>query len=115
MKTASLLILLALAGCANYRPMVDMRGVDSVKYESDLRECQQYAQQTYGPGSGAAVGAGVGALLGFLVNRAAGSDYDSGAGARVGAVLGATGGAGADSEMTVIKRCMMGRGYSVLQ
>jgi len=117
MKTVWVLILATLVGCANYRPVVDQRGVDPLKYEADLKECQQYTQQVAGPGTSAAVGAGIGAALGFLVNAVAGGNYDRGAGAAVGAVIGGAGGAatGAESEMNVIKRCMAGRGYSVLQ
>lgn len=87
------------------------------KYEADLKDCQQYSQQVLGPGTQAAIGAGLGALLGFVVNRVAGSNYDSDAGAKVGAILGGVGGAasGADSEINVIRRCMSGRGYRVLQ
>ena len=108
---------LLVASCANYRPLIDSRGVDMNKYEADLRDCQQYAQQVAGPGTQAAVGAGIGAALGYALSRAAGSNYDHGANARVGAVAGAAGGAahGAESEISVIRRCMSGRGYNVLQ
>ena len=110
------LFLVACAG-ANYRPMIDSKNVDMSKYESDLRDCQQYAQQTSGAGMGAAVGAGAGALFGAILAAAAGSRYDQGATARVGAVTGALAGGvgGGENQESVVKRCIAGRGYSVLQ
>lgn len=117
MRRICILLILFLFGCANYRPLVDLRaGQTQQQYEADLSQCQSYAQQVAGTGTGAAIGAIAGALLGFAVNKAGGSNYDSGAGARIGGVLGAAGGAGAgaENEMNVIKRCMVGRGYSVL-
>lgn len=110
-----------LVGCAtsgaNYRPIVDSRGVDSARYESDLRECQTYATQTASAGESAAAGAIVGALFGAVLAAAAGSRYDRAATARVGAVTGAVG-AGAEGETNqrnIIRRCLSGRGYNVLQ
>ena len=67
-KLKSLIITLItslMVGCANtganYRPIVDTRGVDLNRYEVDLRECQQYATQTMGAGESAAAGAAAGA------------------------------------------------------
>lgn len=108
-----------LAACvgASYRPLVDSRNVDMNKYEGDLRDCQQYAEQVPGAGTQAAVGAAVGAGLGYLIGRAAGARYNAPATGRVGAVAGAAGGAGQGemNQRDVIRRCMSGRGYSVLQ
>jgi len=113
------LALTILAGCAgsNYRPMVDGRGVNSTKYESDLRDCQAYAEQLPGAGVGAGVGAIAGAVFGAALAAAAGRGYDRDATARVGALTGAVGGAasGETDQRDVIRRCMSGRGYSVLR
>jgi uncharacterized protein YcfJ len=118
MKLAAALFAIAvLAGCAaHYRPLVDTKGKDMGRYESDLAECREYANQVAGPGTGAALGAGIGAALGYLISRAAGSRYDHDAAARVGAVSGAASGAahGGQREVDVVRRCMQGRGYSVL-
>ena len=110
-------VFLAACAGANYRPMVDSRNVDMNKYEGDLRDCQQYAGQVDGAGTQAAIGAAVGAGLGYLIGRAAGARYDAPATGRVGAVAGAAGGAGQGemNQRDVIRRCMSGRGYSVLQ
>ena len=110
-------VFLGACAGASYRPMVDTRGVDMNRYETDLRDCQQYASQVAGAGEGAAVGAAVGAGLGYLLGRVAGSRYNAPASGRVGAVAGAFSG-GAEGEMSqrdVIRRCMSGRGYSVLR
>jgi outer membrane lipoprotein SlyB len=111
-----------LSGCAassgaNYRPLIDSKGVDFNKYESDLRECQSYATQTAGAGESAVVGALAGAVFGAVLAGAAGNRYDKKASARVGAVTGAAGGAveGERDQRTVINRCLAGRGYQVLK
>ena len=105
----------ALLGCAGYQPVVDMRGVEPSRYQSDLAECQQYARQR-DPATQAAAGAAAGAVFGALLAAAAGSRFDRGAMARVGAVSGAAGGAshGAQSQMDIVRNCLSGRGYSVL-
>lgn len=112
---AGLLLASFLVACAGYRPVVDMQGVDSVKYEADLQECQQYAQQR-NPASRAAAGAGVGALLGVALAAAMGSNYSRNTGAAIGAVSGGASGAahGADSQIKIVQNCMAGRGYRVL-
>jgi len=113
----TVLVLLAACAGASYRPMIDSRNVDMSKFEADLRDCQQYATQVAGAGTGAAAGAAVGALFGAVLAAAAGSRYDRGATARVGAVAGATSGGveGETNQRDVIRRCIAGRGYSVLQ
>lgn len=119
---AFLCIVSLLAGCAatsgaNYRPIIDAQGVDFNRYEHDLRECQSYATQTAGAGESAAAGALAGALLGGVLAAAAGKNYSRSSTARVGAVTGAVG-AGAEGETNqrnIIRRCLAGRGYRVLQ
>ena len=113
---------LLLAGCAQQpltaanRPLVDLKGVDIAKYQTDYAECRAYAEQVAGPGTGAVAGAVVGAGIGYLISRLAGSGYDHAAGARVGAGAGAIGGAagGVQNELQVVRNCLRGRGYSVL-
>jgi outer membrane lipoprotein SlyB len=105
-------VALAAAGCANYQPIIDTRGVDPINYRADLADCQAYAGQV-DPAAGAAAGAIAGALLGVLLGRIV---NDSNAGMKLGAVMGASGGAGeaARSQQEIVKNCMRGRGYSVL-
>lgn len=117
----SLSLAVALSGCAtsgaNYRPMVDTKGVDMNRFEADLGECRQYAAQVAGAAENAAAGAVVGALFGAILASAAGDKYDRGATARVGAVSGAAAGGveGEKDQRNIIRNCLSGRGYRVLQ
>ena len=116
MKTLTVVVLLlALTSCASYRPVIDTRGVDMNSYEADLAQCQQYAKQVAGVGTGAAMGAAGGAVLSYALTRILGGNTNDAL--KAGALLGGVGGAaqGGQSEMNVIKRCLAGRGYSVLQ
>ena len=48
-----------LAGCAQtYQPVVDSKGHDSARYEQDLYECRQYAEQVSPAGKAAVSGLG---------------------------------------------------------
>lgn len=110
--------LTACAG-ATYRPMVDTQGMDMNRYESDLAACQQYAGQVSGAATQAAVGAAIGAGLSALLAGVGGgrNRFDMGATARIGAVGGAVAGAGQGEtdQRNIIRRCLAGRGYRVLQ
>ncbi|MEO0575490.1 MAG: glycine zipper family protein [Pseudomonadota bacterium] len=103
----------AVAGCASHPgPIVDTKGVDMAVYKQDLQECELYASEvsvTEGTARGAVVGAAVGGLLGAITGDAAqGAGYG-----------GVSGGArsGLDNKREqerVVKKCMRGRGYKVL-
>ncbi len=116
-KSALLLLLVALFGfgCAGYRPIVDMRGVDMNRYHVDLGECQQYAGQV-NPGEHAVVGAAAGAVLGAAIGAIFGNRRDAGRGAAAYGLVGAAGGGaeGAAAQREIVRRCMAGRGYRVL-
>lgn len=105
-----------LAGCATYRPIVDMKGVDRNAYEADLKECQEYAKQV-DPGGDAATGAVAGAAFGALLGAAIGGRGSAGYGARIGAAQGVGAGAahGLAGQIQVVRNCMVGRGYRVLR
>lgn len=116
-----ILIALFMSACASYRPIVDSRSIiNQQEYETDLAECQAYASQV-DPGTNAAVGAvggaAVGAVLGAIVGAFFGCPGET---AGFGAALfGASGGMqGAGQSMAVqrdiIRRCLIGRGYQVL-
>ena len=83
-------VLLTACAGAEVRPIVDMKGVNKARYEKDLAECQGYAKEASGMGGTAAKGAG--------------------------AVFGGAGGAykGNESQEAVVKKCLVGRGYKVL-
>jgi outer membrane lipoprotein SlyB len=114
----ALLIITLLTGCATYRPVIDTQGTDPERYNADLRDCQTYAQQI-DPAQHAAAGAVAGAVIGALLAAALGGrggGYNVGRSAAGSAVIGATAGTahGAESQITIIRRCMAGRGYRVL-
>ncbi len=107
------LVLAGLAGCAAHpEPIVDTKGVNMSAYETDLEECSVYADQIQtekGVAKGAAGGAVVGAATGAISGNAAD-------GAGYGAIWGATR-SGLDADETkqrVVKQCLRGRGYRVL-
>jgi outer membrane lipoprotein SlyB len=103
MKHRSLLTSFTLAallmGCAGatYRPIVDTQGLDMNRYEADLQSCQQYAKQTTDGPNSAAIGAVAGAALGSVLAGVAG------------------GASGETNQRNIIRRCLAGRGYRVLQ
>ncbi|MCS5593408.1 MAG: glycine zipper family protein [Porticoccaceae bacterium] len=111
-----------LAGCATGlmdktadQVIVDTQGLDLNEYERDLSECDAFAQQidiskrtvdrVIG---GVVVGSVVGAILGN-------SDSAQKIGGTAGVVGGVKGNVQARKEQQkVIKRCLQGRGYKVL-
>lgn len=116
MRKSVIVPVMLLSACANYRPIVDMQGVDANRYNADLAQCQQYATQV-DPATHAAVGAAGGAILGAALGAIFGNRQTAGQGAAAYGLVGATGGAvhGAESQVDIIRRCMSGRGYRVLQ
>lgn len=110
-----LMCSMAIGGCASYRPVVDTKGVNMTNYEQDLRECQTLAEQR-DPTKQAVGGAIAGALLGALISAAAGGGYSRNSGAAVGAVAGGAAGAGSgvEAQISIVRNCMTGRGYRVL-
>jgi hypothetical protein len=102
-----------LAACAAHPgPIIDTRGVDMAAFKRDLAECEQYAKQVNmaaGATKGAAAGGAYGAAVGSIHGRAT-------EGAGTGAISGAAWSAlDADREkQQVVKRCVAGRGYRVL-
>ncbi len=114
---------LGLAGCSQTRqPIVDTKGVDSARYQQDNYECQQYAQQVSpvedaatGALGGAAAGAALGAITGALTGGVSAGE-GAAFGAAAGGALGLGGGAvtGIEQQRDIYRRCMIGRGYNVL-
>lgn len=106
--------LLALGACSSAPgPIVDTRGVDMSRYHADLADCEGYADQVRiesGVAKGAVAGGAVGAATGAILSESVG-EY-----AGVGAVAGAAKSAqiGDREKSQVVKRCMRGRGYKVL-
>jgi outer membrane lipoprotein SlyB len=115
-KRLSILLAGALvAGCA-WRPMVDPKNTDMARFETDLAECRQIAEQGPGAGGGAAVGAVAGYALGQVVARTTGHANVANEAGRGAAVIGGAkgAGAGAQGKRAVIRNCLAGRGHRVL-
>jgi len=106
-------ILHVLSGCAGTpRPIIDTKGTDMDQYHADLAECEQFGEEVDVAG-GIARSAAVGAVLGAAMGAITG---DLGPAAGLGAI---GGGAGAGLEdartkQSVVKECLRGRGYHVL-
>jgi len=109
-------VLLSIAGCTTTDEIIiDKKGVNMSRYEQDLAECRGYSSEvkTGEKGArGAASGAVVGGAIGAIVDGTEGA----GRGAGVGAVTGGAKGIsqGERQEVQVVKRCLSGRGYRIL-
>ena len=108
-------VLLLACRATDDRPIVDMRGVNQAQYYADLAECQAYADEVEAGrqvARGAVGGAVVGGAVGAVIGNSDTAQRTAGAGAILGASRGAT------SAMTererVIRNCLRGRGYRVL-
>jgi hypothetical protein len=111
-------VLLLLAGCAGpaqERVIVDTKGVDPERYRVDLEECAEYAGLVDVRGqvvTGAAGGAVLYGVLGAILDDGDTAKRTAGAGGLLGGVRG---GVRATREQNrILRNCLRGRGYSVL-
>lgn len=112
----TLMAALILAGCASSnRVIIDHKNVDEALYQQDLSDCRQVAGQV-NTGRDAGEGAVGGALFGGLLGAIFGNSSTAAVGAGAGAVVGGAGKAGdaQQEKEKVLKNCMRGRGYRVL-
>jgi hypothetical protein len=105
---SAILALAAMAACTNLEPdvtpvpitgydLVDMSKVDATKYDKDYGECAGIANQDVNSVSKTAtraVGTAADKVSLGIIGRRAASDAD---------------------RMTVLKRCLTGRGYNILR
>ena len=119
---AAVALGLLVTGCGPYEPIIDRgrAGFNEVAYQQDLAQCRAYAEQislAQQAGTGGAIGAATGAAFGAIGDAFAGS---AGTGAALGASLGGLSGVlggGADASQrqdSVVRNCLAGRGYAVL-
>jgi len=109
------IVLCGLAACTTTSEIIiDEKGVNMSGYEDDLADCKGYAEQVAvgektakGAASGGAIGGAVGAVS---------SHHDAGEGAAIGVITGGARGlnAGERDKVRVVKNCLRGRGYRVL-
>ena len=118
MKHSILLIslpVLLLACTTTDEIIIDRKGVDMNQYYADLEECRGYSKEvkTKEKGvRGAASGAVVGGAVGAIADGAEGAARGAGVGAVTGGAKGIS--EGEHEEVSVVKRCLSGRGYRVL-
>ena len=120
-KTLTIAVAAALlAGCAapmhSYQPLVD-GDTTSTQYQRDLQDCRAYAMTKPSAENSAAAGAIFGALAGVAILAVGGGRHGLGnEAAGIGALLGGVEGynKGAQGQQGVVKRCLAGRGYKVL-
>ncbi|MGB1561463.1 MAG: glycine zipper family protein [Sinimarinibacterium flocculans] len=107
--------VLLLAACASRGPIIDTQGVDMARYNQDLSQCETYATQV-NTGAEAGKGAVGGAVLGAAIGAIVGNSTTVARGAGVGGVVGGARGAarGESEKDRVVKNCLRGRGYRVL-
>jgi outer membrane lipoprotein SlyB len=116
---STVLMLTAVSACTTTNEIIiDDRGVNMAKYEDDLAQCEVFSDQVAvgektarGAASGAAVGGAIGA-----VNEGGHHGNGAGEGAAIGAISGGAKGMneGQKQQVQVVKRCLRGRGYRVL-
>lgn len=123
MKFSFLFILLmcSLASCRQVdeitgnRPIVDTKGIDPEVFDADLQDCYVFADEV-ATGKKVATGAATGAVVGGVIGAAAGNSNTAKRGAGIGAASGTLSGAGGamQERQRVVKNCLSGRGYLVL-
>ena len=119
-RLALLPCLLILHACTSYKDpsaaIVDLKGVDRNVYEQDLADCKSYAAEVpvgKRAAQGAAVGAAAGAAIGAVSGRTStGVAQSAGMGAVYGG--GATGIGARREQVDVLRECLRGRGYRIL-
>lgn len=107
---------LSAVGCTTTDEIIiDQKGVNMTQYQQDLAECREYAAGVK-TGEKAARGAASGAVVGGLIGAVVGDSSDAAQGAGVGAVTGGAKGVsqGEREQVQVVKNCLRGRGYRVL-
>ncbi len=107
--------LLLVCSCASNKVIIDRKGVNMAQYERDLTECRHYAEEIK-TGEEVARGAARGAVVGGLIGAAVGNSRTAGKVGGAGAVRGASRGVSRAKfdKKRVVRNCLRGRGYRVL-
>ncbi len=106
---SAVLFLTACSSGVNFDPIID--GQKGMTYYSNLHECQNYAKQQTVTPTGAAIGAVTGGLIASGGNR---KDIAKGAAAGAGAGAAVDVGSTISKQKDIIRQCLRGRGYNVL-
>lgn len=114
-----LCVVTALSACASTRNggnvIIDTQGVDMQAYQNDLVQCQAYAEEV-SVGQQAAEGAAVGAVVTGAIGAVVGGQRTAERGAAAGGISGGARGtmSALEERQRVVKTCLRGRGYRVL-
>ena len=118
------ILVFIVSGCANQHQsghagngdvIIDTQGVDMQQYYQDMDDCRSFATQV--PVAEKATKTAVGgAVVGGVLGAIVGNSSTAAKGAGVGAVTGGLKGAssGHRERDRVVKNCLRGRGYRVL-
>lgn len=118
---ACCLLFLSLTACANVEeitgnnPIIDTKGVNMAQFDLDLSDCQTFADEVamaQKTATGAVAGAVVGGVFGAVIGNSRVAQRGAGVGAVGGGARGV--GDGLRERERVIKNCLAGRGYRVL-
>ena len=114
--------VLFFSGCTNGysygapdKIIIDTLGVNPYEYQVDLADCEEYAHQVSvgeETAEGAVEGAVVGGVLGAVLGDSGTAKRSAGAGAVLGGVKGNK--RARHEKDRIVKRCLKGRGYRVL-
>lgn len=110
------IVPILLCGCTStVAPRVDMTGVDPVRYEADLRDCQSYAAKAKNVGGTSAEASVTGGVLGAAINVAAGAG-SIGVAATSGAISSGilTGAREENLQNQQVRSCLDRLGYNLL-
>jgi outer membrane lipoprotein SlyB len=96
-------------------PIVDTKGINPAVYDADLQECYTFADEVEA-GRKIVTAAATGAVVGSVIGAAAGNSETAKRGAGVGAASGALSGTSntMHERQRVVRNCLAGRGYRVL-
>lgn len=116
LRLLPVILLLSVVACTTtHEIIIDRKGVNMAGYEADLAECRVYSSEV-ASGEKAVKGAASGAVVGGAVGAIIGGGSDAARGAGVGAITGGARGIsqGEQDKLRVVKNCLRGRGYRVL-
>ena len=121
-----LLCLLLASGCVatksgsifdmtSSEPIIDTKGVNMAQYEVDLEECSSFSEDI-STGKSIAKGTATGAAVGAIIEAITDDSKSRRDALEVGAVSGGTqsGIRAVREKEQIIRRCLRGRGYQVL-
>lgn len=116
----SLVLISLLVACASHNTqsggiIIDKKGVNMAAYQDDLHECQSYAEEisvAQKTGTKAAGGAVLGGAMGAIWGNSETAAKGAGAGGLLGGVKGFS--QASREKQQIVKRCLRGRGYRVL-